>query len=354
MSQWFDPLRYLNLYPELKAIADGKNQYPVMVEMDLTDYCNHDCVWCVDRTNRKKDMEFGLESIFKLFDDFRSKGVKSVVLKGGGEPTTYKHFVEVLGYLKEKEIRVGLITNGAKLSDDTIRKAVINSCEWVRISLDAASTEMHDRLHRPNPDARLPIILSSAKRLIEESANTSLVVGFNFVYHKINAEEIVLAAEIAKELKARYIAFRPEIPTIGKKIKYSEEIKNTIRNNLDRTKLLETPDFKVIIAAHEEINQENSLCKSHSLIGIIRTDGVMAPCCFQKDNPEMFFGNVLENGLEKVWNSERRQVVIKKIEQGVCNHICKVAATDRAKRYWIYNDIISYLALETKQHAEFV
>ncbi|EJV74130.1 radical SAM protein [Bacillus cereus] len=350
-GNWYNKYRYLSHVDAIKDISKNNIVYPKMMEIDLTDYCNHNCIWCVDRSNRQKQMEVSLIEIYKLLESFKENGVKSIVLKGGGEPTTFKGFVEIVEKMKLLDFKIGLITNGAQLLDDSIRTVIGESCEWVRVSLDAATKELHDKLHRPQENATLPIVLDGTKKLATQYGD-KVTIGFNYVFHSLNKHEIVKATLLAKNIGVKYISFRPEIP--HKIIKKKDLIPQDIEDELNMAKLHENHTFKVLIASHGYINQENLTCKSHSLIGILRTDGEMTPCCFLKDDSSMFYGNVFKESFENVWEGEKRQQVIKKIENGECKHNCGRAGTDRARRYWEYNELIKYYEMENEGHFYFI
>lgn len=78
----FSPFKYLNHIDRFLAIAYGRDVIPVMVELDLVNFCNHNCIWCSDLFHSRIFLE--KEFVFKLLQEFKKIGVKSVLFKGGG------------------------------------------------------------------------------------------------------------------------------------------------------------------------------------------------------------------------------------------------------------------------------
>jgi len=95
--------------------------------------CNLKCPYCsvtYRDTHSRLDMETIRDYVLKL----KSRGLKAVILTGGGEPTAYKHFNELVRWLKEQDLSVALITNGTltrRIDDD-----VWPLFSWIRVSIN--------------------------------------------------------------------------------------------------------------------------------------------------------------------------------------------------------------------------
>src|SRR5262245_12728770 len=86
-----------------RAIPDALStldDVPISINLDLTTACNYACDHCVDfdilNTGRKYDHEKLLDSLTQL----ARRGLKSVIVIGGGEPTLYPKFEEVMRRMK--------------------------------------------------------------------------------------------------------------------------------------------------------------------------------------------------------------------------------------------------------------
>lgn len=98
--------------------------------------CNLKCPYC-SVTYRKNTNRIKLEVIKDYVLKLKSRGLKAVILTGGGEPTLYKHFNELVRWLKDQNLSIALITNGtnSELVDDDVWKLF----SWIRVSINLFS-----------------------------------------------------------------------------------------------------------------------------------------------------------------------------------------------------------------------
>lgn len=96
--------------------------------------CNLKCPYC-SVTYRDTHERIDLEVIKQYVRDLKTRGLKAVIITGGGEPTTYKYFNELVRFIHdEEELKVALINNGTltrKIKDD-----VLKMFSWVRVSVN--------------------------------------------------------------------------------------------------------------------------------------------------------------------------------------------------------------------------
>ena len=95
--------------------------------------CNLKCPYCsvtYRDTHRRLDMVTIQDYVLKL----KTRGLKAVILTGGGEPTSYKYFNDLVRWLKGEGLSVALITNGTltRRVDDDVWKLF----SWIRVSIN--------------------------------------------------------------------------------------------------------------------------------------------------------------------------------------------------------------------------
>ena len=193
------------------------------------------------------------------------RGLKSVILIGGGEPTIYPGFVDMVRFLKKLGLQVAIVSNGS--SNDRILRVmdVLEKGDWVRLSLDAGSNETFRRMHKPIKDLTLDAICELVPPL--RARNAEVLVGFSFVIVWQGAEreagvqvvenihEIYRAAERAKKYGFNYISLKPFLTrresgaevmdTTAAQAELSDIIQR-IRQQVDHARELESEDFRVI------------------------------------------------------------------------------------------------------------
>jgi wyosine [tRNA(Phe)-imidazoG37] synthetase (radical SAM superfamily) len=118
--------------------------------------CNYSCIYCqLGRTNRMtntRQMFFTVKEIMDEFNHAISKQIEFdvVTIVGEGEPTLYLGLGELICEMKKKTDKpVAVITNGALLSDQDLRKELYQA-DIVLPTLDAYEEELFKKINRPH------------------------------------------------------------------------------------------------------------------------------------------------------------------------------------------------------------
>lgn len=151
--------------------------------------CNLKCPYC-SVTYRDTHQRIALPVIQKYVLDLKSRGLKAVILTGGGEPTIYKHFSELVLWLKAQGLSVALITNGTQ--GHRVSAAAWACFIWVRVSLNV----FEDWEHK----IRIPT----------EFLSPDCTVGCSMVYtpeHRLDV--LKKASAVATANKAQYVRVLP-------------------------------------------------------------------------------------------------------------------------------------------------
>lgn len=343
----FNPHKILNHFDRISAFVRGELVYPITVEIDPTNVCNHRCKWCVSIEAHTGEV-LEVERFRTLIEELKASDVKSIVLKGGGEPTTHTHFIEMLDCACASEMGIGLITNGSMPRRGT-RERIVECCDWVRVSLDAATPQTHREIHGTSDFTR---ILQNVEYLTQNSTGT--MVGLNFVAEPRNHHEMVDFARLGKQIGAAYVTIRcvfdPTKPL-------SDDMRAAMRSAALAAKAIEDESFRVFLGNFTDryLNADAtfpySKCLGPNLIGIVGGDGEVYACCFLRGNKRFSFGNVNDQTFADIWKGDKRQHVMNAVYRGECGRVCAGGMT--ANRYNTYNEILNYLMAEEKKHAEF-
>lgn len=204
--------------PEGQAPAPLPEQAPLSVNLDLTTACNYRCDHCVDLEILNTGVSYRHQQLRDSLATLAERGLRSVIVIGGGEPTLYPGFVDLVGFMKDLRLQVGIVTNGSRLEPVAEVAGRLDARDWVRLSLDAGSDATFQAMHRPRHAITLDEICAHVPRLKE--LNPAPRIGFSFivVWRDCNANdvalvdnihEIVTAAERAKRHRFDYISFKP-------------------------------------------------------------------------------------------------------------------------------------------------
>ena len=253
------------------------DQAPISINLDLTTACNYRCDHCIDwdilNTKHRHDEETLRSSILTMVE----RGLRSVILIGGGEPTIYPGFSDFVGFLKDLELQVAIVSNGSR-GDKLLEVADrLEERDWVRLSLDAGSNELFRAMHKPvKKSLTLDEICEWVPKI--KQRNPRFQMGFSYIIvwggasrddvqiHE-NVDEIVLATERARRYGFDYISLKPvlergeegaEVMDPDAASGERDAVIARIRSEVDRAKALETKDFSVRVSTNLRVLEEGS------------------------------------------------------------------------------------------------
>jgi wyosine [tRNA(Phe)-imidazoG37] synthetase (radical SAM superfamily) len=206
------------------------------------------------------------------------KGLRSVIVIGGGEPTVYPQFVETILFMKDLGLQVSIVSNGSGMKRIGEVADRLEEEDWVRLSLDSSSDEVFQAMHKPKRKITLDEICEGVREV--KSKPTRFKLGFSFIITwkgafindtniVENLHEIVPGAERARKYLFDYISFKPfltrapdnnaEIVDLKEsKHRNFDEVLARIRKEVDEAKKLETDRFKVYEATNLKVLENRS------------------------------------------------------------------------------------------------
>lgn len=346
----FTPLKILRHADRIDAMLKGQRVYPVSVEIDLANVCNHQCPWCSFNGFRQDNwVRFPTPRIFTLLDELRAVGVKSITFTGGGEPLVHAQAAEIFLHAHNLGLEFGLVTNGRRLEGrvlDALRPA-----KFVRVSLDAGTEQTHQLLHA-TATPEFHRILGNLAML--RAAAPATTIGASFCVFDANLFEIGLAASHVKANGGNYLEVRPVFPTEWRGGGFSSPLTadhvDDARRSLDDAKATYDGDgFRVLGMIHRfdqvfDPRKPYTKCQIGPLTTVINADGFIYHCCQQRGMPNFRAGSVFTLPFEAAWfNAEHQRMV---------------AAIDIAKcppcRYDGFNAIIEHGFEGDALHANFI
>ncbi len=251
-----------------EGIAEPQTPHlvPVSINLDLTTACNYKCDHCIDWDILNSPVRHADEDLRNSLRIMAQRGLKSVILIGGGEPTLYPGFVSFVQLLKEElDQQVAVVTNGSK-NDKILEIApFLKEGDWVRLSLDSGSNDVFQRMHNPSRKTlTLDEICSWVPKI--KAANPNFDMGYSFIITwkgasrddvKVieNIYEIVDGATRARDAGFDYISFKPflERTDEGAEIMDPEKAEGDLRKvrerivaEVDKAKALERPGYRVM------------------------------------------------------------------------------------------------------------
>lgn len=192
---------------------------PLSINLDLTTACNYRCDHCIDWDILNSPDKYDPDELLASITQMAERGLRSVILIGGGEPTLYPKFVEFVGALKKLELQIAVVSNGSRGDKLLAIAPLLDERDWIRLSLDSGSNELFREMHHP-VDKQLDLDDICAWIPKIKQANPRPRLGFSFIItwqgasradcavHE-NVQEIMAAAQRAKSAGFDYISLKP-------------------------------------------------------------------------------------------------------------------------------------------------
>ncbi|MEE9383109.1 MAG: radical SAM protein [Nannocystaceae bacterium] len=234
-------------HEKIVKIRGDRPQFPVHITLSLGNYCNHKCRWCTVFAHQEGDIRHAdADRILGFLDKGKARGLAAVGYVGNGEPTAYPGFDAFTTRVHEMGLEQGMFTNGYLLHRHM--EAVLSYFTYVRISLDAGSTPVHDAMHVVN--GHFDRIIANVREIIRRRRNSLPTVGIQYVTHHENLDDLPRAAALASELQVDYLNVKPVFNWGGGRVPDRIPANNLKPEELDRAVAeiraqYETRSFKI-------------------------------------------------------------------------------------------------------------
>lgn len=304
----------MNFLSELKICRhyyDQERKGPVMVDIHPTLACQNRCYFCisanphitgVEHENFSRGKSIDWEDLKRTIGELKSLGVKSVQLTGGGEPTLYPHFSDLLEELEP--MRVGLITNGVVLGE--YAKEVVDHCNWVRVSLDAVGGEMYRQIK--GVDNYHMVVDGIGKVCAARRELKSPRFGIGYVLTNESIRGIVDVAMEFSQTCVDYIQFR-DVVERGRT--FDNAYRTRINQKVEEAR--EVSSSEIIYTSHKDETVDDSarakkmpLCEATDYVAVIGADSNIYGCCHLEYQDFASYGSIKERSFTDIWMNRPR------------------------------------------------
>ena len=288
-----------------------------------TNYCNSDCEYCSHAINRiPKEQKFNIphEVIMRTIEEAAEMGVDAISISGG-EPLIRNDMVEIIAKTVECGIVPVLLTNGLLLNEkwDYLGQAGLR---YIIISIDSIDKDIYEK-QRGADFNRAVAGIEAALKMREKYRNVEIHV--STVLTKDNQEDFLKLLEYmnARQIKVQISPYhKREDDSEDYSIVDCEKIKNLpekliqlkkeghlIANSIGFLKHL--PDF----FCSNKVMPDSFECKVGYTSLAIDAYMNVKPCWSFMYEP---IGNLQNNSLYEIWNSEKMQNYRKKMIRSEC------------------------------------
>ncbi|AFS83785.1 radical SAM protein [Candidatus Nitrosopumilus sediminis] len=327
--QNFDFTKKILFHPEkITEYKQGKRPFPITLEIDLTNKCNHRCSFCnyaehieTSRDSLKTDI---LKERLKEAKKLETKGI---VYSGGGEPMVHRDYFEIIRFTKELGFDVGTITNGSIIAENNV-DIIIKNLQWIRISVAGGDRNSYRNVQGVDQfDKIIENIKTLSKRKDELDSNIN--IGIRTLVTPENISSIPNLTHIIKKFNIDYIQLAPDQYTTDKG-KFWNSIQ-TQQMLEDSKKILESTKTKLLgttfMKQQEKLDYPRT-CYAHFFKGVILAEGDYGFCQNIKDSKnentsKYLIGNIYKQTLKEIWESDKNKEIEKWVKPNNCGLFCK-------------------------------
>jgi radical SAM protein with 4Fe4S-binding SPASM domain len=285
---------------------------PFSISFEPTTSCNLRCPECPSGLRAFTRPIGMLEKDFftKTIDEIH-KDLLYLIFYFQGEPYLNPDFLEMVKYAAAKKIYTATSTNAHYLTDENSRKTIESGLDRLIISIDGTTQEVYQQYRI---GGKLEKVLEGARNIVKwkkQMNSKTPYVFFQFLVVKPNEHQIEDVKKLAEEIGVDGVRYKtaqvydfengnPLIPTIDKYARYKKQAngKYAIKNSLDN----------------------NCWKLWHSCV--ISWDGLVVPCCFDKD-ADYKLGDLKKDNFATIWQDDNYKQFRKKLLTGRKNiEIC--------------------------------
>jgi radical SAM protein with 4Fe4S-binding SPASM domain len=318
LSDWTNLLskltwrRFINAYKVLssyyyskwtgKAVQWG---LPISISFEPTTSCNLRCPECPSGL-RSFTRPTGMlqDDFFRSTIDQLHRELFYLVFYFQGEPYLNPDFLNMVRYAAAKKIYTATSTNGHYLTEDNARRTIESGLDRLIISIDGTTQEVYEQYR---VGGNLQKVLEGTRRVVawkkKLKSRTPFII-FQFLVVKPNEHQLEDAKKLADEMGVDAIWFKT-----AQVYDFENDPNELIPVNAKYSRYKKTStgtQFKGNLTNH---------CWRLWHDPVITWDGLVAPCCFDKDASHRL-GDLRNQSFESIWRSESYQSFRNKILQG--------------------------------------
>jgi radical SAM protein with 4Fe4S-binding SPASM domain len=267
--------------------------YPISISFEPTTSCNLRCPECPSGL-RAFTRPTGMlqQDFFRTTIDEIHKELLYLIFYFQGEPFLNPDFLEMVQYASSKSIYTATSTNAHYLTDAVAKRTVESGLDRLIISIDGTTQDVYEQYR---VGGNLEKVLQGTKNIVKwkkELNSQTPFVFFQFLVVKPNEHQIEAIKKLAKEVGVDEVRFKTAqvydyktdpnqlIPTIDKFSRYK---KNADGSYMAKNKLANN-------------------CWKLQHANVITWDGLVVPCCFDKDATHQL-GNLKTQSFKEIWKN---------------------------------------------------
>ena len=267
--------------------------YPISISFEPTTSCNLRCPECPSglraftRPTGMLQKDFFRETIDQL-----SKDLWYLVFYFQGEPYLNPSFLDMVHYASSKKIYTATSTNAHYLNDTNARKTIESGLDRLIISIDGSTQEVYEQYR---VGGKLSKVIEGARNVVkwkkELKSQTPFII-FQFLVVKPNEHQVLEIQKLADEIGVDQVRFKT-----AQVYDYKNDPNNLIPENGKYSRYRKNKDGE-----YAPNNKMPNHCWRLWHATVITWDGLVVPCCFDKDAQHKM-GDLKGKDFREIWHN---------------------------------------------------
>lgn len=287
--------------------------FPVSISFEPTTSCNLRCPECPSgmraftRPTGMLKSNFFKETIDDIYRD-----ITYLIFYFQGEPFLNPEFLDMVRYASKKGIYTATSTNAHYLTDQKAKETVESGLDRLIISIDGTTQEVYEQYRI---GGRLDKVLEGARNIVKwkkELKSTTPFVFFQFLVVKPNEHQLDEIRRIGKEVGVDQVRFKT-----AQVYDYEQDPHNLIPSIDKFSRYRKNAAGEMTVKS----GMKNHCWKLWHA-NVITWDGLVVPCCFDKDAMHQL-GNLKAQSFRDVWRNDnyqqfRREIMTSRKNIDIC------------------------------------
>lgn len=287
--------------------------YPISISFEPTTSCNLRCPECpsglreFSRPTGMLQKDFFHETIDDIY-----KELLYLIFYFQGEPYLNPDFLDMVKYAHDKGIYTATSTNAHYLTDEKAKKTVESGLDRLIISIDGTTQDVYQQYR---VGGKLEKVLEGARNIVKwkkELNSKTPFIFFQFLVVKPNEHQIEEVKKLGKEIGVNQVRFKT-----AQVYDYENDPNHLIPTNEKYSRYKKDKNGNMTIKSGL-----NNHCWKLWHANVITWDGLVVPCCFDKDATHQL-GNLKMQSFKETWHNDnykqfRRELMTSRKNIDIC------------------------------------
>ena len=267
--------------------------YPVSISFEPTTSCNLRCPECPSglRAFSRPTGMLNKDFFTQTIDDIH-KELLYLIFYFQGEPYLNPEFLNMVKYASSKGIYTATSTNAHYLNDAAAKRTVESGLDRLIISIDGTTQDVYAAYRK---GGNLQKVIEGASNIVKwkkELKSKTPFVFFQFLVVKPNEHQIEDIKRLAKEIGVDQVRFKT-----AQVYDYVNDPNQLIPENTKYSRYIKNED-----GTYRPKNKLANSCWKMQHANVITWDGLVVPCCFDKDAMHRM-GNLKHESFKEIWHN---------------------------------------------------